>query len=310
MKKIRYDPKFNSILYIVLLTTIVFIIYMVLSKDDHFSPIESILSQTNERPSVYRVLPALITYGLSFLTGLNLFACAILVMYFSLLGFFLVYSKLLNIFLSEYNYYLCMAISAIGILPFLFRNRYIYDFPILFIFTLAIYLMAHNKIGRFLVLFIFAALTKETSIVLVFLFAIHFRKLQKQKYFFYLLLQLLIYGMIRFGVMYIFRNNPGSIVQYHLWDHVDAYIKNPLGGIILLACMIGIFFIGLTNKRDDHKILNEALLTVGCPILVLYFIFGYPFEIRVFLEIFPVMALLVSSRIFQLTKKSPHPTPI
>ena len=196
-----------------------------------------------------------------------------------------------------------MAISAIGLLPFLFRNRYIYDIPILFIFTLAIYLLAKNKIGNYLNLLIFAALTKETSIFLVFLFAIRCRKLPKQKYLFYLFLQLLIYGSIRVGLMLIFRNNPGSIVQYHFLDHIEGYLKNPMGGILLFAFLISIFCIGLTTIDEGNKILTEALLAVGCPILILYFLFGYPFEIRVFLEIYPVIALLMSLKIFPLAEK-------
>jgi len=88
MENTKLVNRLIFILFIFGLTTLVFSFYMYLSFNDHFSPVKLMLSYTLDRPIVYRVFPALVTNAITFLTKLPLSISAILVMYFSLLGFF------------------------------------------------------------------------------------------------------------------------------------------------------------------------------------------------------------------------------
>lgn len=289
--------KFLFILYLFVLTTLLFILYLHLSVNDRFSPFLSPFDQTAQRPFVYRVLPSLIIDFLSFLTGTPSTICAILLMYFSLLGFFAVYSLLVKLFIPKINLFFSLVFPAIGLIPFLIQSRHVYDFPLLLLYTFAYYLLEKREFGKYTVIFLLASLTKETALFLVLFFALHFRGLTKKQYFATLVRQALIFGLVRGILMIAFLDNPGSMVQYHFIDHIHSFFVHPFAAIGFYALIILIFVLGLTYRGTHASFIKDAFLAIGIPIAALYMFFGVPFEIRVFLELFPVIALLLSLKL-------------
>jgi hypothetical protein len=221
-------------------------------------------------------------------------------MYFSLLGFFGVYSSLVKLITPNSNIFFSMLFPAIGLIPFLIQSRHIYDFPILFIYSLAYYLLEKKEFGKYLIIFLLASLTKETSIFLVLFFAIRFRDIERKQFFTILISQVLIFGIIRSILMIVFDSNPGNVVQFHFFEHINSLFNNPFTAVFQYICIIFIFVIGITLNGTNSRFIKDSLLAVGVPIVILYFLFGVPFEIRVFLEIFPVISLLFSIKIISL----------
>jgi len=298
--------KSNKILYIFYgfaLTSLVFAIYMCFSNNDRFSPFVSPFDLTAQKPFVYRVLPSLIISGLSQITGVAPIISAILVMYFSLLGFFFVYSLLVKKFLPNTNLFISLIFPAMGIIPFLIQSRHVYDFPILFLFTLAYYLLEKKEFGKYMVVFILASLTKETTLFLILFFALHLRNCGRKQLVKMLISQTLIYGMIRGTLMIIFHENPGSDIQFHFFEHINSFTSHPWAAGFLYASVLIIFVIAMTYKGEASNLIKDALLSVGVPIAILYLFFGVPFEIRVFLEVFPVISLLFTLKIITLFEK-------
>jgi len=209
---------------------------------------------------------------------------------------------LIKKYLPGSNSYLSLLLASFFLIPFLFQNRYIYDFPILFLFSLAFFLLSKNKYGSYLILFLFASLTKETSLFLIFFYTLRCKKLPKKKYLLILFVQLVIYGITRLTLLIIFRNNPGSIVHYYLVDHINVYLSNPVGALFLFLCIVGIIIFCFTDKSDNNGLYRDTIVTIGCPLLILYLLFGYPFEIRVFLEVFPIVSLCLTSKLMFLFK--------
>src|SRR4030067_2989914 len=69
-----------------------------------------------------------------------------------------------------------LPILAVIFLPAFFKYyTYLYDFPILFLFTLSLLLLIREKPIPFLLVFILATLNKETSILLAILFVMRFK---------------------------------------------------------------------------------------------------------------------------------------
>ncbi|HCS39920.1 MAG TPA: hypothetical protein DIW44_10100 [Anaerolineaceae bacterium] len=291
------------ILYVFVLTTLVFILYMYLSENDRFSPFVSTFDPAAQKPFVYRVLPSLIINAFSLLTGAAPTFSAILFMYFSLLSFFFTYASLVKLILPKVSPFLSMLFPAVGLIPFLIKSRHVYDFPILFLFTLAYYFLERKEFGKYLIIFLLASLTKETAIFLVLFFALHFRDLGRKQFFKIIISQVLIFGIIRGILMFVFRENPGGDVQFHFSDQVNSLYSHPAAAVLLLACIASIFLVGMTTRGSFSRFIKDAFLAVGIPIAILYLLFGVPFEIRVFLEVFPVISILFTLKIIDLIVK-------
>jgi hypothetical protein len=196
-------------------------------------------------------------------------------------------------------------LAPLGLVPLFIEQRHIYDLPTLFLFTLALYLLARNDFGKYLVAFAITTFSKETSLFLFLLFAIQFRKMERRTFLKFGFVQLLVYVVIRLGLIVLYRDNPGSLLEFHLWDHLPAYLQYPLPTIVLFCAILGIVGIGILHLRDESPFLRNALLVIGVPTLVLYFVFGVPFEVRVFFEAYPAVFLLIAESVTQLLSWGP-----
>src|SRR5262249_54344419 len=132
-------------------------------------------------------------------------------------------------------------------------------------------------------------------------FLFHFRKNFKDILFWGLFaLQLVVYASIRLGIMLKFQNNPGEIIENHLFEHLQFIQARPF---LVFAYLIYIVFMAIAVRKDWKKkplFLREALLILTPTMLMLYLLGGYPFELRVFYEIYPIIFLLASSTFGQI----------
>jgi hypothetical protein len=170
---------------------------------------------------------------------------------------------------------------------------YIYDFPTLLLFTLAISLMYQQKWKSYFVVYVLANFNKETAILLILVYMLHYwGKLSLKPYLILLAGQLFLALEIKALLGWIFRYNPGLVIEFHYFDHVQAAANRPLlVSIILAFCIFAIFFtwygIRLLPDFVRHSLVITPLM------IVLFLVSGYPFEFRVFLEIAPLLSLAV-----------------
>ena len=224
----------------------------------------------------------------------------------SLIGFGFAVKYLFNGLFQAPSWFVdAVSLAAIaGLPPFFKYYNYLYDFPTLFLFTLSLGFMARCKWREFLVLFLLACLNKETAILLTFLFVIYFfnrKNLVSHALFFQLLFyQLGLFFLIRAGIVWIFRNNPGSSLEFHLFDHNLALLHPPYS---LLTLGAGLALSLLVFYKWNEK---PSFLKSGIWILVLLFIatlfFGFLDELRDYYEVYPILLLLVSHSIGNVTK--------
>jgi hypothetical protein len=248
------------------------------------------------RPFIYRILPYIIVRAIMTLR-VSFYSATYFLTVISMCLFGLSFWYLLKTFTSNRWFTFIAACTVATAARFLLYYPpiffYAYDLTVLFIFTLGLVLLARRKWIAFLVILIFATLTKETSIFLVCIFAFHYRnKLPRKQYLQNIAAQLLIYGLVRFGLMFIFRNTPGVIMQSHLRDQLLLYQIAPGAGFFYL--LVFFFLLPIFLKwREKPLFLREATIILF-PFLALYLIGGAPMEIRIFGECFPIIyALLV-----------------
>lgn len=180
-------------------------------------------------------------------------------------------------------------------------SRQIYDFTTLWLFTLGLALMARTRWTAFAVLFPFACLNKETSILLTLVFAVHTWRervgLSSAGFQRLLAYQLLVFVLIRAGVTYAFRNNPGDALEIHLFDHNQLVLLHPHLMSKRLPLLAGATLVGVWGWQRKPPFLRQALLVLAPLLLIMGVTVGQIDEIRAYYELYPVVVVLVAESV-------------
>lgn len=221
---------------------------------------------------------------------------AIALLYASLAGFaFALRALFVRLYASPPWVARLLPLAALLCLPVFFNAGYIYDFPVLLLFTLALALMAARQWTAYLLIFGLAALNKETAVLLLGAFVLLFFRdeaLERKKFSALAGAQVVLYAVIWLATRLAFRANPGGLLEFHLADNL-AMLANPAVVIVLglsAALAAGLVFAGWRGKPRFLKV----SLWMAAPLLVLMVFFGLLIEIRVLYEVYAVIFLLAA----------------
>jgi hypothetical protein len=241
---------------------------------------------------------------------------AVVLVCLSLLSFYVAVSYFCDcLFRGPPKFIPLVSLTALfGLPPFFKYWSYLYDFPALAFFTLGLALMVQRRWTWFLVLYLFSCLNKETTFLLSVVFFIYFRpatgRMNKNLFTRLLSTQLVMFALVKGGLYVAFRENPGSIAEFHLLDHNLQFIT-PYS----LTTFLGWAFLFLLIARrwsQSHPFLKDALWIL--PILiVLTFFFGFLDELRDYYEAYPVVLMLLAPAVAEylgmsITNREASPT--
>lgn len=194
-----------------------------------------------------------------------------------------------------------LAVAALLCLPPFFRyTAYPYDPPQLFLFTLALYLLASQRVLAFALAFGLCCLNKETAVLLILVFAFTSRKqMPRQRYLAVLFGLVAWYLLIRALLVYTFRSNPGSLVEFHLLDHNLRLLVSEWSFSDLVTCLVlsGLVF---ARWREKPEFLKVSFLAVFVPLVVLSLFLGYLNEWRGYYEAYPLAFALAVDTVSRL----------
>jgi hypothetical protein len=178
-----------------------------------------------------------------------------------------------------------------------FGFGYMYDFALLFLFTMGLWLMYRQSWAAYLLVFAVGTLNKETTVFLGLIFVVYFwSRLARPRFLGVGAAQLGIYALIQGFLRYRFRNNPGDHVEWHLPDQIAAFqhigANTPWLLIIWASTIAGIAILVIHKWRRKPAFLRASLAILPF-FLVLFIFFAWPLEIRDLLEVFPVIAILI-----------------
>lgn len=204
--------------------------------------------------------------------------------------------------------WLANIIPFIGILalPPLFTYTYIYDFSTLFLFTLGLAYLVRRKWSLYLIIFLAGCLNKETIILLTAIFIFYYLKdqnLGRKKFVQLLIAQLAIFAVIRLSLQWIFRNNQGSLLEFHLLDHNLPLLYNlvkPYSFLVLISIIV-FGFVFFYHWPVQPRLLRISFCCVTPTLLLLTFLFGFLEEWRDYYEAYPIIILMLTFAICQLT---------
>jgi hypothetical protein len=188
--------------------------------------------------------------------------------------------------------YRMRALLAVGVLlglpPFFSYTAFIYDPPQLFLFTLALFLLASQRIWAFVVTFGFCCLNKETAVLLLLVFAFTSYRLMSRKRYLTILIGLSVwYLLVRVVIAFVFRANPGVFVEFHLLDHNLRLLMMDWSFTDLVTCLVlvALVFYRWSEKPD---FLRVSFVVVLAPMVVLSLFLGYLDEWRGYYEAYPL----------------------
>jgi hypothetical protein len=217
-------------------------------------------------------------------------------MYLSLLGFIVALRLLMRAVRFTEWAVSWVPVVCLLLLPSVFPDGKFYDFPTLFLFTLGLVLLVQQRWSAYLPTYTLACINKETAILLALVFAVYcYQRVARRSFAYLLSAQLVVFAVTRLWLMWVFRDNPGQVVEFHLPEHLAATMASPQA---LLLPVAGLAVLIGYRWREKPVFLRNALI-IGVPLGILHLFFGAPYEIRNYLEVLPITLLLVVGGIFQ-----------
>lgn len=247
------------------------------------------------RPFVYRVLVPLLSRMLSWLIHSSatdamviVLICFSIVMYYSI-------KQLYESFVRDGRGPVVSFVGCLAMFVIMIQESKVYDIPTAAFFALCLAYLARGKFLYFYIAFPFATLNRETTFLLTAFYALYYFNgpISRRHWFFGCLYQVLVYVVIRLGTMAYFAEWPGAAFIISLKTSLYIYGMHYLLTSAYLICLAGILY--LTLRRWDQKpgLLRTAFLIIFPIQVALHFLLGWAYELRVYAESIPILAVLI-----------------
>jgi hypothetical protein len=263
------------------------------SWESRASGLELMIRFTAYRPFVYRILVPVLIRVAELILPLDARTLATAFMFLSLVGFVFALRYLYTTFWKPSPFMDLPSLASVLGLVLLLQHQKLYDLTTLFLFTLALSFLARGRFRSFLVLFPFACLNRETSVLLIPVFAVHsFRSMDRRTYARFLGAQVLICLVIWVCLLVLFRDNPTALTTLHLRAHLDAALYDVRHLIRLTLYAAGAAALMIWRWKTKPEFLRTSARVLIPLQVLLYFLVGAPFEMRIFAEVYPIIILL------------------
>ncbi len=191
-------------------------------------------------------------------------------------------------------------IASLGVLlglpPFFRYYSYIYDFPTLALFTLSLALMVRRWWLAYMLAFLLACLSKETAILLLLVYCLHFwERLPAFGFWGIALFQAAVFAAVKVGLTLYFADQPGGFVETHVLHNVllEPYTFGQFAAFILAA-------VAVAHDWSRKPVFLRRALWILPVLVVLTFFLGLVDEYRDYYEAYPIVVGLILPSIAKL----------
>ena len=188
------------------------------------------------------------------------------------------------------------AILAVEVFMMIFfLDSKVYDLSTAMFFAFGLGFLARGLFAEFYVMFPLTCLNRETSFLLIVIVAIYFfRRLSYASWIIGILYQILAFMITRLWMMEIFANSPGESYYFRPVEIFGDHLERPWQSLILVSSVILVVWMCTRNWREKPMLLRTAFVVLAPSLTMMYFLFGWVFEIRVFAEVYPVVWVLMT----------------
>jgi len=228
------------------------------------------------------------------------YSFAMLIMFLSLWGFSIAVRYLFILFYNTSSW-VADSVSVLALLglPTMFQyTSFIYDFPLLFLYTLGLIFLYKQDWIKFLIIFLIGCINKETTILLTLVFFIYYKSgLRKELFDKLLIAQFAIFILVKSLLYFVFKNNPGTFIEFHLIDHNLRLLTGY--DITLAASVLGLILLIFYKWNEKPNFLKTSLW-MFIPLVILTLFLGYLDELRDYYEVYPVVIIFIAHSIARI----------
>ena len=231
------------------------------------------------------------------------YSIALALSFFFFLGFSLVLRRLAKHFYPSkpFEQHIAAIVGTLILPLFFVYYHYVYDPGTVFLFSFGVLLVVEERLIPMLAFFPILVVHKETSVLLILVFIVRqARNMPITKMMIVSTVMGVIWLSLRILIGWIFRANPRSFLESHLFDHNLRLFASPIqSGFALL---VGLLFAALISYdwRSKDEFLRWGFFAVFIPLFLFSIFFGYVDELRQFYEAVPFVALLIAPSISKL----------
>lgn len=270
----------------------------------------ALVAGTAERPFVYRVLAPWLVRSLIAIPGVGIPQAAELLIGLSFIGWLWALRWLAQLVTPDSA--MVATVAAVGPVGLLFvSGGYVYDPLTLALFTLALAMLARKHWVAYCLFFPLLVLCRETAILLTAVYGVWaWPRVSRRDFAADLGFQLVMFVFVKLLLAIAFVGNRGAALEFNLPAHVAFLQDYPLPNALALSVYGACLAAALWRWRAQPPFLRAAAVVLPL-MFIAYWSAGYPGEIRVFLEAYPVLYLLTWSAIAWISEcrrqPSPHP---
>lgn len=221
-------------------------------------------------------------------------------------GFIIFMRKLIGMFYGFPDYVAnILSFVALLLTPLLGKySSHVYDPPILLLFSASLLFVMKRNWLLYNIAFLLASLNKETSLLLIGIFiASEYKTMNNRTLIFHILAQVSIWVIVKAAIMFIFKDNPGTVIWFPLFYHNLQLIYH-LPSLLFVVGVFAVFYFLIKDRwAEKPLILKRGLFITLIPIFILSIFFGYFDELRIYFEVY-IFAFLLSvpaiARIFNM----------
>jgi len=228
------------------------------------------------------------------------YSFAMLIMFLSLWGFSIAIRYLFILFYNTSSWFAdSVSVLALLGLPTMFQyTSFIYDFPLLLLYTLGLIFLYKQDWIKFLIIFLVGCINKETTILLTLVFYIFYKSSLKKELFNKLLIaQFAIFLLIKSLLYFIFKNNQGTFIEFHLIDHNLRLLTGY--DLTLAAAVLGLILLVFYKWNEKPNFLKTSLW-MFIPLVILTLFLGYLDELRDYYEVYPIVIIFITHSIARI----------
>lgn len=211
--------------------------------------------------------------------------------YGALLGFGWAFRRLARHFQLPHPERLTILALLCLLHPVFLSHGYVYDYPTLFLWTWFFLALAQKQWTLSLCLTALAILNKETALLMPLVWLLYGREqVTPRRYWGMLAVQSAIVLVGWSVIAWLYRNNEGGLFEFNLATHLMQYRSEPLVPAMLLVGVVALFTVAWPIVPPLLK--SSAILLL--PLSGLYLLFGWPYEFRVFYEVYAPLVLFAA----------------
>lgn len=236
---------------------------------------------------------------------------ALIIIFLLFFGFSLVLKSIAKHFYRDEPFLQHISFFAgMLIIPLCFNyGHFVYDAGTLCLFALGVLLVIKERVLLMLLFFPLLVLNKETSVLLILIFiAFQYKKMPVVKMTVISSIMGIVWLVIRAYILKIYANNPGSVAEFHLFDHnLVLFYSKPGVALYFLVAVAVIGSLIFSDWKSKNPFLRKGFLIILLPLFTLSLFFGYMDELRQFYEAAPFAALLMAptiAKIYQIPRRN------